>query len=449
MLGSGIFVLPGIGYDLTGPSLFIAFFLAAVCILPAAVSKSELATAMPTSGGTYVYLDRTFGPLAGTVAGLGLYLSLLLKVAFALVGFAAYLSVLTNANIQLTALCLLTVIVLVNIFGVSKASSFVTVILIGSISSLLALAFKSSFHIEPTTFNTLFPKGSNGLLAATALVFVAFAGVTKVAAIAEEIKNPKVNLPRGILFSLLIVAIMYSGLTFIMAGVLSPEEFSGNLRPIYTLADKVGNKAIGIAAVIISILTMTSMANAGILAASRFPFAMGRDKLLPSVFCTIHPRFLTPVFSIIISGVVVALSILFLNVEKIAKLASAFMITIYLLENIAVMVLRESHVQWYKPAYKSFAYPLLQLFGIASCSLLLFYMGAIVPLAMVSICIPGIILYIFFSRKRMDRKGVLGIRGPRKDLMEDPAHGVKNLEEFLFTKRARCCSGLIWQRASP
>ena len=88
MLGSGIFVLPGLAINLTGPSTWMAYLLSALCVLPAALSKSELATAMPTSGGTYVYLERTFGPFAGTVAGLGLWLSLLLKSSFALVGLA-------------------------------------------------------------------------------------------------------------------------------------------------------------------------------------------------------------------------------------------------------------------------------------------------------------------------------------------------------------------------
>jgi APA family basic amino acid/polyamine antiporter len=71
MLGSGIFVLPGIASGKTGPSIWLAYVVAALCVLPAALCKAELATAMPSSGGTYVYLDRTFGPLAGTVAGLG------------------------------------------------------------------------------------------------------------------------------------------------------------------------------------------------------------------------------------------------------------------------------------------------------------------------------------------------------------------------------------------
>ena len=78
MLG-GIFVLPGIAAAKTGSSIWLAFLLAAICILPAVLSKSELATAMPKSGGTYVYIERAFGPLFGTISGLGLWISLLLN----------------------------------------------------------------------------------------------------------------------------------------------------------------------------------------------------------------------------------------------------------------------------------------------------------------------------------------------------------------------------------
>ena len=78
MLG-GIFVLPGIAAAKTGSSVWLAFLLAAICILPAVLSKSELATAMPTTGGAYVYIERALGPLMGTISGIGLWISLLLK----------------------------------------------------------------------------------------------------------------------------------------------------------------------------------------------------------------------------------------------------------------------------------------------------------------------------------------------------------------------------------
>ena len=448
MLGSGIFVLPGVAFDLTGPSLYLAYFFAALCILPAAVSKSELATAMPTSGGTYVYLERTFGPLAGTVAGLGLYLSLLLKAAFALVGFGAYLELLANVPIQMTAMGLLGLIIALNIFGVGKASSFVAVIVFTSVASLLGLSVFATLDIQPQNFTPFLTQGNVGLISATALVFVAFAGVTKVAAIAEEIKDPGYNLPRGILFSLVLVTVIYSGVTFVMIGNLSPQELSGNLRPVFSLAEKVGGSNIGIIAAVISILTMTSMANAGILAASRFPFAMSRDNLLPPIFGKIDAKFLTPIWSIVASGLIVGAAIVLMDVEKIVKLASAFMIIIYMIENIAVIVLREMRVQWYQPTYKSFAYPGLQLFGIATSVVLLFAMGAIVPLAILTVSVPGVILYLMFSRKRTDRRGVLGIRGPRKDLVEDLA-STHRVADLTFEEDASVVVAMFGNERSP
>src|SRR5690606_18797918 len=93
MLGTGLFVTPGVMYMATGPSLFLAFILGVILVFPAAISMAELATAMPTSGGIYVYTDRTFGPLMGTVVGIGLWLSLLFKSAYALKGFGIYLQV--------------------------------------------------------------------------------------------------------------------------------------------------------------------------------------------------------------------------------------------------------------------------------------------------------------------------------------------------------------------
>ena len=123
MLGSGIFVLPGLAAAKTGSSVWLAYLIAALCILPAALSKSELATAMPSSGGTYVYIERAFGPILGTVAGIGLWLSLLLKSSFALVGFGAYLSILISIDPDLTrivAVFFLGLILLLNIFGVKK-----------------------------------------------------------------------------------------------------------------------------------------------------------------------------------------------------------------------------------------------------------------------------------------------------------------------------------------
>ena len=142
MLGSGLFVLPGLAAAKTGPSVWLAYLLAAICILPAALSKSELASAIPSSGGTYVYIERVFGPILGTISGIGLWFSLLLKSAFALVGFGAYMLVLINIPdqyIKLVAIAFLLLIMFLNILGVKKVGKVQVAIVSISFIGLLAL----------------------------------------------------------------------------------------------------------------------------------------------------------------------------------------------------------------------------------------------------------------------------------------------------------------------
>lgn len=435
MLGSGIFVLPGIGFDTTGPSLFLAFLFSAITILPAAMSKAELATAMPTSGGTYIYIERTFGPLAGTVAGLGLFLSILLKASFALIGLGTYFIVFSTLPLMPTILLFLLAIVILNIFGVGKVSSMLTFILGISLVSLAIVAGLSVTSWEQINMSPMMTNGWEGLASATALVFVSFAGVTKVAAIAEEVKDPEKNLPRGILLSLLIVTVLYCAVSFILAGVFPVHQIAGDIKPIYTLTRSVAGNWMGNFIALVAVLTMVNTSNAGILAGSRFPFAMSRDRLLPEALGKLHPKFLTPLSSIILSGIIVAIVLLTMDVAKIAKLASAFMIMIYMIENLAVIVLRENRPQWYKPGYKAPLYPLIQVLGIISGLALLYAMGMLAFLAITSIAIPGILFYFLYAKNRTDRKGVLGIKGKRTDLIEEAALPKRHFN-FYEAKRA-------------
>lgn len=446
MVASGLFVLPGIGFAETGPSLFLAFILAAITIAPAAMSKAELATAMPTSGGTYVYIERTFGPLAGTVSGLGLYLSILLKVAFALVGLGAYVVVFSNMDMAPVILGSVVVIVALNIVGVGKLSGLLTAVLGITLVSILLLLGFSEPHVETSNLKPLFTNGAEGFISATAIVFISYAGILKVAAIAEEVKKPEKIIPQGILMSLLIVTVLYSLVSLTMAWIFPVEEVAGNIRPIYLWAEKLGGPLAGGFVAVVAILTIINSCNAGVLAGSRFPFAMSRDYLLPKILGNLHNRYLTPVPSIVLSGVIVALAIIFLDIAKIAKLASAFMILIYMLENLCVIVLRETRPQWYKPGYKAPLYPALQIFGLICGVIFLYTMGALSVVAIVSIAVPGVLFYFLYSRKRTSRKGVLGIKGKRMDIIE------KSISHFNFhetTLRSQVVVALFGKERSP
>ncbi len=430
MLGSGIFVLPGLAAAKTGSSLWLAYLLAAVCILPAALSKSELATAMPSSGGTYVYIERAFGPLLGTISGIGLWLSLLLKSAFALVGFGAYLSVLVKIDPAYTnyiALIFLAIILMLNILGVKKVGKVQIVIVTISLVTLGSILIFGLPKVSPELLTPFLIEGNLGLVSTVAFVYISYAGVTKVAAIAGEIKNPSVNLPRAMLLSLVIMSAIYVSVAFVLVGNIPLDALQKDIRPIYTIADILGGTYVGYAAALVGIITLISMANSGVLAASRFPFAMAIDELLPKFMGKIHSKYLTPVVTIILTCFVMALVILFLDVEKIAKLASAFMVTMFILVNSCVIVLRETSAQWYKPPYRSPFYPFVQLFGIVSGVILLIFLGLGPFVAVISIFIVGLIIYRFFGKK-VTRIGVLRKYGhrPALYLMYQRKNGKRN-----------------------
>ena len=418
MLGSGIFVLPGLAAAKTGSSVWVAYLIAAICILPAALSKSELATAMPSSGGTYVYIERAFGPLFGTIAGFGLWLSLLLKSAFALVGFGAYFSILIQINPSLTnyiAILFLCLILFLNIMGIKKVGKVQIFIVSISLTTLgLILLFglpkTSSDLLEPFLLN-----GKMGLFSTVAFVYISYAGVTKVAAIAGEIKNPGTNLPRAMILSLFIMTLIYVFVAFVLVGNLPLEALKSDIKPIYTIARLLGGNYIGYVAALIGVITLISMANSGVLAASRFPFAMAIDKLLPEFMGRIHAKYLTPVVTIIMTCFLMAMVILFLDVEKIAKLASAFMVMMFILVNACVIVLRETAAQWYDPPYRSPLYPFIQSFGIISGIALLVFLGTGPMLAVLGIFVFGFVIYLFFG-KNATRTGILRKYGHRPAL---------------------------------
>ena len=416
MLGSGLFVLPALAMlDLGGPGVWLAYVFAALVVLPGAISKAELGTAMPTSGGDYIYIERTYGPLFGTVAGLGLWASFLLKAAFALIGFSAYLWIIESLlgitfNAKFAALVLLVIVVAINVIGVRLIKKVQTVVIAISVLFLVSLCIWAALTADPDWMRPIgagaFGDGWTSMAETAAFVFVSYAGVTKIAAVAEEVKLPGKNLPRGILFSLFISTILYAGIVYMMMAAVEPSAYvsNGEARedPMFVFANSVGGPVIGITASVLAILTMTSMALAGILAASRYPFAMARDNLLPEALEDVNPKFETPHWSVIGTGLAMAVVIIFLPDHDVAKLASGFQIMIFIIVNSCVLVLRrasEAH-SWYKPVFKSPFYPLTQILGIAGGVLLIYMMGEKALVGAAACTALGLVVYFSYGRAR-------------------------------------------------
>ena len=410
---SGIFVLPGLAVGITGSSVWLAFLVAALCILPAVLSKSELATAMPKSGGTYVYIERAFGPLFGTIAGIGLWLSLLLKSAFSLVGLSFYLYVLIEVDESYTkyiALLALLFILLLNVFGVKKVEKTQLVIVTISVLSLITIVFFGFNSFDSKLMEPVFSEGGSGFIAGVAFLYISYAGVTKIAAVAGEIKNPEKNLPRTMIISLLLITTVYVLVALVLVGNVDQSVLSTDIKPIHTLFQTIGGDYFGYFAAVVGVITLMSMANSGVLASSRFPFAMAKDKMMPGFLGLVNSKFMTPVAAILTTSLLIGLAIVYLDVIKIAKLASAFKVLMFIFNELSVIVLRETNAQWYKPSFRSPLYPYVQLFGIVSGIVLLAFLGIMPIVSVFGVFALGFIIFLIYGRNS-DRSGVISNYG--------------------------------------
>ncbi len=420
MIGSGLFVLPSFAAEVMGPGIWLAFLLAAIVVLPGAISKSELASTMPESGGSYVYIERTFGPILGTISGLGLWASFLLKSAFALIGFSAYMYAVTTyfdvtANSLTVALSALVLITILNIFGIKKVKSVQTPILALTTGLLLIICIIQLFDANidfsrPIDGAVDVSQNDPKLLAeAAALVFVAYAGIIKVGAIGGEVKEPQKNLPSGILLSLLFATLLYCVVTFIMMASVEGtwwmnDDGTAREDPVYAFVDAVASTKVGIAIAILAVLTMISGALSGVLASSRFLFAMARDNLLPESLEDVNTKFETPHWAIIITGLTMAVCILTLPVKDVAKLASGFQIMVIIALNLCVIVLRSARFEhdWYHPTFKSPFYPWLQIVGVISGGYLVYVMGEKAIFGGFAAIVIGVATYKLYGKKHYE-----------------------------------------------
>jgi APA family basic amino acid/polyamine antiporter len=434
MIGSGIFVLPAVGFKETGPSVVLAYLLAGVLVLPAALSKAEMATAMPSSGGTYLYIDRAMGPLFGTVAGIGAWFSLVFKSAFALVGLGAYLLLFVAIPagwVKPVALGIGAGIVTLNVAGTEQSGRLQAGIVTVVVAALVAFVANASFVVQPARFTPLTTHGSGGIFTAAAVVFVSYAGVTKIASVAEEVANPGRNLPLAILLSLGVMMVPYTAVVAVVVGLNEPATLvSGgpdggpSLTP---MADGAGILFGGFGVVVIAVvavLALTSMANAGVLASSRFPLAMSRDGLLPTRFTRIDRRFSTPRNAILLTGAVLLVLIAFVPVVELAKLASAFQILVFSLVNIAIAAFRESEAAIYEPSFVAPGYPYVQAVGVLGGLALLTQMGLLPLLGALGILLGGVVWYWLYARPRTERVGAVThvLAASAADSDEDDLH---------------------------
>lgn len=438
MIGAGIFVLPGVAANAAGPIVVVSFVVGGVIAMVNALSISELGTAMPKAGGGYYYINKSLGPMFGSIAGMGDWMGLAFASAFYCIGFGQYLAVFVGLPaiaflnpIQLGALLAGLVFVAVNYIGAKETGGVQTVIvfILLAILTVFAIAGFLSFDYATLAGDGLAPFGVGAILPGTALVFVSFLGYAKIATVAEELKNPGRNLPIAIIGSVAIVTVIYAILVTTMLGVIPWPELSQD-APVAQAAEVAFPSSIGpiggVAAAAAAIMTVgallatASSANASILASARINFAMGRDKIVTNWLNEIHPSYATPYRSILVTGGLIIVFIAFLgrDIEVLAKAASVLHLIVYALMNAALIVFREADIPEYDPDFRVPLYPFTPILGaVLSLGLVAFMDGIEIALS-AAFVVAAVVWYFVYARDKTEQQGVLSdyIRSRDEDL---------------------------------
>ncbi len=406
MISSGLFVLPGIAYAKAGPAIIISYLLAGLLSLPGMMSLVEMTTAMPKAGADCYGVIRSMGPGIGTVSGLLSWFSLAMKSAFALIGLSLLAVTFVNINIYVIAIAGCLIFLIINLVGVKEAG-VLQLILAGILFFIMAFyIIRGVPYVEIQRFEPFAAKGLVPVFSVAGYVFISYAGLLKLASMAEEVRNPSKNIPLGMLITLSVVTIFYFMVIFVTVGVLDGKALAGSLTPISDGANaflKLPGKILVTVAALMAFLTT---ANAGIMTSARSIIPLSRDKLFPEIFSKIHSRFGTPHYALFLTGAFIIISF-FLRLEVLVEAASIVLILTNVLSCLAVIILRESGVQNYRPTFRTPLYPWLQIAGIVAFGFILLEMGGEAYIITIILSLAGFCAYWFYGRKRVQSESAM------------------------------------------
>jgi APA family basic amino acid/polyamine antiporter len=453
VIGAGIFTLTARSAgDFAGPSVSVAFVLAAIACALAALCYAEFASTVPVAGSAYTFSYATFGELIAWIIGWDLVLEFAVGAAAVSKGWSAYLQevlqamfgkgvstvvVIGGLKADWGALLLVVVLATLLTLGTKLSSRVSLVITTIKVAIVLFVIFFGLAYIKaqnytpfvppaaaPTTTSStgvdqslfsLLAGGSSstygifGLLAAASLVFFAFIGFDVVATTAEETKNPQKAVPRGILGSLAIVTVLYVAVSLVVVGMLPYGKLATNADPAgrKTLATAFSANGVDWAANLISVgalAGLTTVVMVLMLGQVRIVFAMSRDGLLPRGLAKTGKHG-TPGRATVIIAVLVALAATFFEADKLEEMVNVGTLFAFILVSAGVLVLRKTRPDLER-GFRVPWVPVIPILAIVACLWLMLNLTVLTWLRFVAWMLLGFIVYFAFSRQN----SVLGKR---------------------------------------
>lgn len=412
MVGPSL-VLPGIAFEYTGTSAFLAVIVSGAVVACHLLAKAELASAMPHKGGDFVYISQAWGPLLGTVLSIAIYCNVLLKSAFAALAFSYYLEPLVGTHedetLKLIATGIMVVVYVLAFCGLDGTQGVGTYVNGLAAIFLLVLACIGMGNVKSEHFDEshFFTEGSSGFVETVALVIMTFTGNSKICSMADEIKDASTTLPYAMCVSLILCVIFFATGTLSMIATAKLDESHHEFAPWYYLSEEIGSSSFGYFVSVICLIMLVDIIMTEISPSKKLAFAMNENGLLPHAFtygsCLSDQPYLTLIFT---CGLTI-IAIWSFDLKNIVLLASAFKLFVFIFENLSVLVYRYSDQINFIQSFESPGYPYLHIMNIAFQITLLCFLEGAGTQALITMCTCGILLYGNYGKANANFLGIM------------------------------------------
>lgn len=434
IIGTGIFVLTGIAAaNYAGPALTISFAISALGCLFAGLCYAEFASMIPVAGSAYAYSYSTLGEFIAWFIGWDLILEYLFAAGTVAVGWSGYIVsffegigiyipasiaqsplgfssadgwYLTGSFINFPAIFIITLMTVLLVLGIKQSATLNNIIVVVKVVVILLFIGFGISHISIENWTPYIPEetssghfGFSGILRGAGVIFFAYIGFDAVSTVAQEAKNPQRDMPKGILFSLLICTLLYVAVTAVLTGIVHYSELD-HPAPIAYAIDRVGSSLQWLSPLIKvgAIAGLSSVVLVLMLGQSRIFYSMSRDGLLPKLFSGVHKQYGTPYKSTILTGFVSALVAGILPINILGELVSIGTLMAFVIVCISIIVLRRTNPEINRP-FKVPLVPLTPILGAGICLVQMASLPLDTWLRLIAWMLIGFVVYFTYGAK--------------------------------------------------
>jgi APA family basic amino acid/polyamine antiporter len=439
IIGAGLFSITGIAAGQNaGPAVTISFVIAAVACAFAGLCYAEFASMIPIAGSAYTYSYATMGEFIAWIIGWDLVLEYAVGAATVSISWSRYLVVILQdfginlptaltlspfedgGIVNLPAVAIIVMMSLLLVRGTKESAKFNAIIVILKVAVVLVFVILGWGFINADNYTPYIPEndgqfghfGMSGIIRAAGIIFFAYIGFDAVSTAAQEAKNPKRDMPIGILVSLAICTVLYILFAHVMTGVAHYTEFQGaaGIAPVAVAIEHMGTAGVdGIIvpaypwlnkAIILSILFgYSSVIMVLLMGQSRVFFSMSKDGLLPKAFSAVHARFKTPFKSSLLFMLFVSLFAAFIPARVVGEMTSIGTLLAFVLVCVGIIVLRKTQPDLPR-SFKTPLVPLIPILGIAACLFMMIFLPLDTWLRLIIWMIIGVDVYMFYGAKK-------------------------------------------------